>query len=137
MPLATHPNATFEVVLSTDEDLPKTKRPVFVFRYVSIAEWEEIAGLSDEFDEATDSKQMVDRAMQIIKKLLVGWRSMKTPGGQKIAFNIKKLKSLISLGELTELMMAAVSQRPSILVKKKLDLQSHSSTARAAKTAKA
>ena len=137
MPLATHPNVTFEVVLSIDEDLPKTKRPVFIFRYVSIAEWEEIAGLSDEFDEATDSKQMVDIAMQIIKKLLVTWRNMKTPSGQIITFNIKKLKSLISLKELTELMMAAVSQRPSILVKKKLDSQSPSSTARAAKTAKA
>jgi len=137
MPLATHPNVTFEVVLSIDEDLPKTKRPVFIFRYVSIAEWEEIAGLSDKFDEATDSKQMVDIAMQIIKKLLVTWRNMKTPSGQIITFNIKKLKSLISLKELTELMMAAVSQRPSILVKKKLDSQSPSSTARAAKTAKA
>lgn len=137
MPLATRPNATFEVVLSTDKDLPKAKQPVFVFRYVSIAEWEEIAKLSDKFDTSMDSSQMIEAALQVVKKLMVGWREMKTPAGQKIAFNVKKLKSLIGLGELTELMQAAVSQRPSTAVKKKSDSRSPSTMARVAKTAKA
>jgi len=125
------------MVLSTDEDLPKAKQPVFVFRYVSIAEWEEIAKLSDKFDASMDSSQMIETALQVVKKLLVGWRNIKTPAGQTITFNVKKLKSLIGLGELTELMQAAVSQRPSIAVKKKSDSRSRSATARAAKTAKA
>ena len=45
MPLVTHPNATYEVVLSSDSNLPKNKQPVFVFRYLSIADWEEVRQL--------------------------------------------------------------------------------------------
>lgn len=137
MPLATRPNATFEVVLSTDEDLPKTKRPVFIFRCVNIIEWEELGKFSDEFDETKDSKKMIEAAMKVINLVLVDWRNMKMPAGQKITFNLKRLKSLLSPTELVELMKAAVSQRPSVQDKKKLNLPSPSSTTRAAKTAKA
>ena len=137
MPLATHPNATYEVVLSNDSNLPKNKRPVFVFRYLSVADWEEVARLSDEFDNCTDSKQMVDLAFRIIEKTLCDWRKMKLPSGKQIPFNIKRLKSMIALREATELMQAGVSQRPSLEDKKKFDSQSRFGMGRAAKTAPA
>lgn len=121
MPLATRPNATYEMVLSTDANLPKNKQPVFVFRHLSILEWEEIAKLSDKFEAATDSVKMIDLAFEVIEKTLVNWQNMKTTSGKKIPFKLKKLKSMVSLQEATELMQAAVSQRPSFEDKKKLD----------------
>ena len=135
-PLATRPNATYEVVLSTDVDLPKAKRPVFVFRYVSLLEWEEIAKFDDEFQKATDANKMIELALKVIGLTLCNWRNMKMPDGKVVPYNQKKLKSLVSMKETTELMMAAVSQRPSEEDKKKLDLPSDSSSAKSAETAK-
>lgn len=124
MPLATRPNAKFEVVLSTDAHLPKKDRPVFVFRFLSCIEWEKIAALSDKFDIAGDAAAMLDLAFQVIKETLCNWRNMKTPSGKTIAYNFKRLKSLVSLAEATELMQAGVAQRPSVQDKKKFDLPS-------------
>lgn len=136
MPLATHPNATYEVVLSTDSKLPKEKQPVFVFRYLSITDWEEVTKLNDKSSRSTDSKELIDMTFEIIKKTLCGWRNMKMPSGQKMSFNFKRLKSMVTLQEATELMQAGVSQRPSLGDKKKLDSRSRSNTAKDAKTAK-
>ena len=121
MPLATRPNATYKVVLSTDMKLPRKQRPVFIFRYLSLVEWELVAELNDKFEVAANSTEMINLALDVIKKTLVGWETMKTPAGRQIPFNIKKLKSLIALTEMTELMQAAVAQRPSVEDKKKLD----------------
>ncbi|GAI88897.1 unnamed protein product, partial [marine sediment metagenome] len=97
MPLATRPNAMYEVVLSTDAELPEAEQPVFVFRYLSILEWEEIAKLNDEFEKAIEAPIMIDLAFQVIKKTLHGWRNMRTPAGKEIAYNPEKLKSMVSL----------------------------------------
>jgi len=136
MPLATRPNATYEIVLSTDEHLSNDKQPVFVFRYLSIIEWEEIARLNDKFEGAKDASEMIDLAFQVIKKTLCNWRNMKTTTGEQIPYDPEKLKSMVTLQEATELMLAAVSQRPSLEDKKKFDSQSQSSSGRRAKTAK-
>lgn len=136
MPLATRPNATYEIVLSTDKHLPEDKRPVFIFRFISTIEWEQIADLSDEFDAATDTKQMTKLAFKVIEKVLCGWRNMTPPDGKEIPFNLKKLRGMITLQEAIELMQAAVSQRPSSEDKKKFDSPSDSSTAESAKPAK-
>lgn len=136
MPLATHPNATYEIVLTTDAHLPKNEQPVFVFRYLNIIEWEKIAKLNDKFESTTDAVEMIDLAFQVIKKTLCGWRNMKALDKQDIGYNPEKLKSMVTLGEATELMMAAVGQRPSVADKKKLDLPSDSDTAGSAKDVK-
>ncbi|GAH55088.1 unnamed protein product [marine sediment metagenome] len=136
MPLATRPNAMYEVVLSSDAELPKENQPVFIFRYLSILEWEEIARLNDKFEKAGEATEMINLAFKVIEKTLHGWRNMKTPAGKEIAFDPKRLKSMLSLPETTELMQAAVSQRPSLMDKKKFDSPSASSTAKSAKTAK-
>ena len=137
MPLATHPNATYKIVLSTDAHLPKDKQPIFIFRYLSVIDWEEIAKLNDKFETAANSIEMIDLAFQVIKSTLCDWRNMKTKSGKAISFNPKKLKSMVTLQEATELMQAAVAQRPSFEDKKKFDLQSDSSTERSAKIVKA
>lgn len=136
MPLATHPNATYEIVLTTDMHLPEDERPVFVFRYLSIIEWEEIAKLNDKFESTTDAVEMINLAFEVIEKTLCGWRNMKAPDGREIGYELKKLKSMVTLGEATELMMAAVGQRPSVADKKKLDLPSDSDTAGSARDVK-
>ena len=133
MPLATNPKATYRLVLSTDEHLPTKKQPVFIFRYLNIIEWEKIAKLNDEFDKATDSSEMIGLAFSVIEKALCGWENMETASGKAIPYNVKKLKSMVTLQEATELMMAAVSQSPSIEDKKKFDLPSDSSTEQSAK----
>jgi len=121
MPLATRPNATYKIVLSTDRDLPKEKQPVFVFRYLSILEWEGIAQLNDKFEEAGSGVEMINLAFQVIEKTLCGWQNMKTASGKEIPYKPKKLKSMVTLQEATDLMQAAVSQAPSLEDKKKLD----------------
>lgn len=136
MPLATHPNATYEIVLTTDIHLSEDERPVFVFRYVSVIEWEKIAKLNDKFESTTDAVEMINLAFEVIKKTLCSWRNMKTPNGQKIGYKFKNLKSMVTLGEATELMMAAVGQRPSVKDKKKLDLPSALDMAGSARDAK-
>jgi len=136
MPLATNPKATFEIVLETDSHLPKEAQPVFVFRFLSTEEWEEIAKLNDQFDNTKDSPKMIKLAFQVIGKSLVNWRNMKPPKGKEIPFDLGKLKSMVTIGEATELMMAAVSQRPSFGDKKKFALQSDFDTGQSAKTAK-
>ena len=133
MPLATRVNATYEFILTTDADLPEKKRPVFIFRYISLKEWEDVANLDKQFGSTEDSQAMVDMALDIVKRSLVGWRNMVTPNGGKIAFNLKKLKNIISLPEAMELMQAVVAQMPSFEDKKKLDLPSPSNTGPSAK----
>ena len=136
MPLATHPNATYEFVLSTDSHLPKDKQPIFIFRYLSVLEWGEIAKLNDRFEKAKDAAEMMDLAAKVILKTLSGWRNMIAPSGKEIPYEPEKLKSMVTLQEITELMAAAVEQRPSFDDKKKLDSPSDSSTELSAKTAK-
>lgn len=136
MPLATRPNQTYEIVLSTDADLPKDKQPVFIFRYVSIEEWEEIASLDTAFDVATDPKIMIDLAFRAIKKTLCDWRNMKKVSGEVIPYKPEKLKTMVTLQEAVELMQAAVAQKPALEDKKKLDLPSDSGTAESVKDAK-
>jgi len=136
MPLATRPNQTYEIVLSTDSEQPKGKEPAFVFRYMSTLEWEEIAELNDRFEKTADSRKMLDLAFAVIRKTLCGWRNMIKPNGKEIPFALNKLKSMVSLGEAVELMQAAVSQRPSFEDKKKFGSPSQSSTPKSAKTAK-
>jgi len=116
--------------------LPENERPVFVFRYLSIIEWEEVAKLNDKFESAVEAAEMINLAFEVIKKTLCGWRNMKAPDEQEIDYNPEKLKSMVTLGEATELMMAAVGQRPSVADKKKLDLPSDSDTAGSAKDVK-
>lgn len=137
MPLATRPNETYEIVLSTDSGLPKDERPVFIFRYLSTLDWEQIAGLNDRFEAATESKEMMKLVFEVIEKTLCGWRNMAPPGGKEIPFALNKLRGMVTLEEANELMQAAVSQRPNVEDKKKLDSPSESSTAGSAKSAKA
>ncbi len=137
MPLATRPNATYELVLSTDAHLPKDKQPMFIFRYLNIIEWEEIAVLNDKFESSVNTREMINSAFQVIKKTLCDWRNMKTVSGEEIPYNPEKLKSMVTLQETTELMQAAVSQTPTVEDKKKSDSRSTSSMGKSAKGAEA
>ena len=103
---------------------------------MSIKDWEEIAKLDTAFDVAVDSLTMIDLAFQAIEKTLCGWRNMKKASGEEIPYEPKKLKSMVTLQEATELMQAAVAQRPSLEDKKKFDLPSDLGTAESAKDVK-
>ena len=137
MPLATRPNETYDVVLCTDAHLPAGEQPVFVFRYLSVVQWKEAAKLNDQYDATKEAGELFDLAFQVIRKVLCNWRNMKEAGGKVIPYDPKKLDTLLSLQETTELMMRAVDQGPTVEDKKKLDLPLDSSTAKSAKTAKA
>jgi len=139
MPLATNPNATYKIVLSTDTYLPEEERPVFIFRYLSATEWQQITKLSDKFDQLSNTEKMLNLAFEVIEKIMVGWEKMIMPDGKKIPFDLAKLQSMVTLQEATELMQAAISQRPNIDDKKKftLPLESSMDSSASAKTAKA
>lgn len=136
MPLATRPNQKYEFVLTTDMELPEKSRPVFIFRYLNVLDWEKIAEINDDFDKTKGTKILIEQAFKVIEKTLVDWRNMKNSEGQEVGFNLMLLKSMLSLAELTELMMAAVAQRPSVEDKKKLSSPSALNTAPATTPAK-
>ncbi|MHC4617209.1 MAG: hypothetical protein ACYTEQ_05590 [Planctomycetota bacterium] len=102
---------------------------------MNVVEWEEIASLSDKFDAGTDTSEMLNLAFQVIEKTLCGWRNMKMPSGAQIPYDIKRLRSMVTLAEATELMQAAVDQRPRLEDKKKSESRSRSASRRSAKTA--
>ena len=137
MPLVLEPNATYDVVLSSDAGKPKDKQPTFIFRYLSGREWKKLAKLSDEFDQKTSGEKALDLVFRAIKMVLFGWRNMNGPDGKEIEYNPDELEAIVTPGEAVELMQAAVSQQPSIEDKKKSVSLSASSTGKSAKAVKA
>ena len=131
MPLATRPNQKYEFVLSTDMELPEESRPVFIFRYLNVLDWEQIAGLNDKIESTRDGKEALRLLFEVIEKTLVGWRNMKNSEGQEVEFNLMLLKSMVSMPEARELLLAAMAQMPNIEDKKKLSSQSTLNTASA------
>jgi len=136
MPLTTRPNSTYDYVLSTDQDLAKDDQPVFVFKYVNVIIWQELAKAEDQFNTAGDTGKMIDIAFGIIEQVLVSWRNWTDGNTSKvIPFDRKKLKGNLTLNEMTELMQAGIAQLPTIDDKKKSEPQPQSDSGKSAKIA--
>lgn len=120
MPRICDPDATFKVILLSDQG--KENPPAFIFRYASSRQWRKIAEIADRIDVGTDAGKMLDEVIAVIKKFIIGWESMTEPGGAEIVFDVEKLEDLLTPSEITEILMGAVAQIPTVEDKKKLDL---------------
>lgn len=114
MPQAIDPSQTFEIVLESDEGKPEAERPCFVFRYLSVRDWRNVAATADKITglttDSTNSAEVLDVVFQTIQTSLVGWRNMGEAFDGK-AFDPKDLDALLTPGELFELFNKMLSQK--------------------------
>lgn len=100
MPIALDKGRTFDVVLKTDQAKPKGKQPTFVFRYLTVAEWQRVLDLAS---ADGDPKQMMSMLVNAIGIGLVDWRRMVGLDGEAIKFDPATLPELLTIGEMKEL----------------------------------
>ena len=98
--------------------------------------------ITDRIDEASESagpEPMMDEIFRMAQVGLVGWENMIDPAtNKKIPFAASKLKTIVAMAEAQELagLVFEGCLRVSVDVKKKLDSQSGSGTAKSAKRVK-
>jgi hypothetical protein len=133
MPLATNPNARFDLVLDSDQATEAGKRPTFEFHYISGLEVEELAGTLSSLNTAATGDEAMTRIYSAIEKHLVGWRNMTDRAGKAIKFGRGALKKVVGMDEIFELAFKLMNrQAVSAADKKKLDSPSGSSTDKSA-----
>jgi hypothetical protein len=137
MSLAADPKATYSHVLFSDRELAQDKQPVFSFRYLTSRQCKELDKSREEFDKAKIGEEVVMAAVKVLIKTLTGWKNVKDGDNNIIEFDIAKIEDVASPAELAELVMMAVSQRPTPEDKKKLESPSPSGSDNSAKTAPA
>ena len=129
MPLALEPNATYRVILESDQD--KAKPPYFEFRYLSGREWKELSRKAEQLEAATTGAEAIDNTYDILKIGLVGWGNMVDPGsGREIPFKPNEIDALLTINETHELLEKFRNQAIDAEDKKKLDSQSASGMGR-------
>ncbi|MBN1435678.1 MAG: hypothetical protein JW936_01260 [Sedimentisphaerales bacterium] len=116
MPVNTRPNARYEYRFIDDDD----DQPVLKLRYLTAAEWADLAEKVDNFQASTKASEMVRMGIEIVRFVSVE--------GQD------DLIDCLTMPELREAVMAATNQNLTDDDKKKLPLPPPSSTAEYAKT---
>ena len=140
MPLATNPNQTFLVSLSTDIDIPEETRPAFRYRYSSGAHWRRIKEFHAAVMSANVDTDMpfdtIDTLFDHLRDRLVGWENMTDPDNAdaQLSFEPGRLNELLTLGEAFELLTLKMSQLPDDKDKKKLESPLPSSSESSAET---
>ncbi len=117
MQLALSPNVTFPVVLKCDLTTTTQKRPTFKVKYLTGAEWEQVASIDDRLSEL-DKKSSGPDAMDIIYEAvalgIAGWKNMVDPKTKKqIPFRagVKQLKKVIGFADAKELIDRILKQQ--------------------------
>jgi hypothetical protein len=104
MPISLQPGRTFRITLDSDKDTPDPK-PAFIFRVVSMAEFEDLGDLHDQLENLKRNKpdatmrDAMDLMAKTISFAMVGWENMGSFGD----YAPGKLKQVLSLGEGQEL----------------------------------
>ena len=103
MPLALDPDATFDVVLKTDEGKPASERPTFVYRHVSGRDWKPRLEQLVKAEQG-DPGANIDGIFNALRCGLAGWRHMVDPKTkQEIPFDPVELDRLLTFGEARQL----------------------------------
>jgi hypothetical protein len=139
MPLALDPDATFDLVLATDQERPEESRPSFIFRFMANRHWKELAHVADHLDElgVQGIDAVLGRMEDVLKLGLVGWKNMVDPATRKvIPYDPQDFDRLVTPAEMSELMYSALARMgPSVGEKKASGSPSPNSSDRSARTA--
>lgn len=138
MPLALNPNRKFAVVLESDKELPEKERPTFLFRYVTVFQWQDLADSINKIQpESMSEIQYADQVLNLLFGSLIGWENITDPETKKpIPFSRKNAKRILTFGEINELMNKMANQNMEIEDIKKSASPSASSMGRSAKNVK-
>lgn len=115
MPRALDPRKTFEVWLDGDAD--KQPRPTFVCKYLTGAEWIEVATVGERVEkgrQAGTPQAMVEPIYTALRISIVDWEHMTGRDGAEIRFAQSRLEELLDVIEAQELIgkvLAACSAR--------------------------
>ena len=110
MPLALDPNATFEIWLDSDADVPAATRPVFVCRHMNDRALKSLASAQDRINAAVGADR-VDLMHDELRKGLVGWRNMIDPQTKKaIPFDPERTLDVLNANEVVELVEKMANQ---------------------------
>jgi hypothetical protein len=89
MPNALRPDRRLTLWLASDEDLPQAKRPTFVFKHLSGADWEYMMNLGDRLKvlqgkkNADAYKDGMNEIYGALGRAAVGWTHMVDPDTEK------------------------------------------------------
>lgn len=131
MPLAINPKARCTIELESDVIFYEpADRPRFIYRFLTGAEWLQIADMQTAIGSANDGADALNLAYQAAAVGLVNWENIIDPETKNpIKFNLKKLNKIVGLNEAMELATKILQQTPDYGDKKKFELQSESNTA--------
>ncbi len=141
MPIGTSPNSTYKHVLESDQGRPDP--PAFIFKYFNVKEAKKFYALQKKQEAAgDDTDKLFDIFVETLVLALVGWENMIGLDGSKLDFANDKeslpdtLMELLTVEEVTELMVVAVNHGVTDNDKKKLDSQLASDTVASVKDVK-
>lgn len=104
MPLAFHPNQSFEISLAVDESLPPDQRPTFICRFLTVGEFQEAQALyMKAHAKETPDEEYVPLLGQILATSIRGWKRMRGHDGHDIPYSAAKLRDVLTEGEHKEL----------------------------------
>ena len=105
-PRALDPDATFDLVLASDQEKPEDEQPTFVFRYLATRDWIRVAQVADKVDAlgAQGLDILLTEIGECAALALVGWRHLTDRAtGEEIPFEPERLADLLTGRELMEL----------------------------------
>ena len=128
MPIASNPNQRIKLSLATDMEIPEDKRPVFIFRYLTNAEWKYLSRISDTIESGTKSAaDLYEKMEDALEDVLAGWENMTGTDGKPAKFNTAGLTNIINPSETWELVFELLGRvRPEVEDLKKSESPSSS-----------
>jgi len=138
MPLAINPQARCIIELESDiKFYDPADRPRFIYRFLTGAEWLQVADTQDRIEDAADGKDVLQKTYDTVAIGLVGWENIVEPEtADPIKFAAEDLKNIVGIHEAMELIVKLLAQRPDFDDKKKLDLPLACNTEESVKDAK-
>jgi len=100
--IALNPESRVEVTLPHYERMPEGERPVFVARFMTCREHQQVGRL---FDEAVKQGGYggVTQLVEVLRLMLVDWRHVVDAHGRQVPFDVEKLPDLLTWEEMWSL----------------------------------
>ena len=137
MPIASDPEATFNLVLFSDREKPADVQPRFVYRHLTARQWGKVCETHNGLESFKSDAEALEKVFGACRIGLVGWENITNPdGGGQMPFDADKLEEVLGISEASELMtMIRASGILGADCKKKFDSLSDSDTEQSAGTA--
>jgi len=142
MTVQADPQATFRLVLSQHQHLPKADQPVFYFRFLTVRQRSQLLAAFAAADTAAEGKdgsdavaaqEFYDAHLDAIKAHLAGWENQTDETGSPLAYDLDDLDRCIDDADLMELRhRVLVEMNQGAMDRKKSVQQSPSSSVPAA-----